>query len=661
MGVFNLFHSFVIFQLSLKSLAFNALTTPDKDSGRSRLQSACINGDIETVNAILNYSPDKLDSAIAMSVKIGHNSPHFPGKSLLTVLRRQSSKKHNQISELVEKVTKHFQSQSLLHLAAKKGNAEHLRRLLDCGEHVDAMSPDLTEGRETPLLLAARYNDEDVVEYLVERGASLDLQDIEDRDAIHHAVMGGKIRNILRLIELGANVLKEDKFNRRSLVHLAAECGHTDVVRLIVEHGADANKASYYGITPIIVASQNGHLETIQVLQKNGCNLHKGDDEGYLPLHYAAEGDHTDVVKFIIHNGGKVEAKTEKGKTVLHLATRLELVSFLVEEGADIHARDDYARTPLHCAAEKGQADTVTYLLNHGANINSRDESGCSALYDALQGGHAAAAITKVLIDNGCDVKLSNDENDSNYLGAGLLSLTAEKGRTDVLELLVQIGFSVDTCFIFGETPLTAAARFGHLHTVAYLLDRGANVNGATKEVNEDHKCFDGDCHSEVNTKDDCGYKFERRKPLYCALEAGQGEVAKLLMERGADTSSSSDGNKYLAELAAMHGFSDILDLVGKDNFRFDNIVNGETLLASAASRGDLESVRFLLQNGANVNAQNMSGDTALRSAIYFPERSRALEIVKLLLASGADINAKNYRSETPLQLACSENFDPSS
>lgn len=134
----------------MKSLAFNLLTTPNKETGLSCLQSACIEGDVKTVSAILNYSPDKLDSAIAFSLKIGRNATHFAGKSIYTVLRQQDSQEHKQISGFVEKVTKHFQSQSLLHLAAKKGQVEHLRRLLECGEHVDSMSPDLCADRETP-------------------------------------------------------------------------------------------------------------------------------------------------------------------------------------------------------------------------------------------------------------------------------------------------------------------------------------------------------------------------------------------------------------------------------------------------------------------------------------------------------------------------------
>ena len=646
-------------QLSLKTLAFNKLITPETTSGLSCLQSACVKGDFETVNAILNYSPDKLDSAIAMGIKIGHNSSVFPGKSLLTVLRLKGSETHKQISELVEKVTKHFQSQSLLHLAAKRGNTEHLRRLLECGEHVDSLSPDLMEGqRETPLMLAARYNDVDVVEFLIERGASLEAQDIEYLSPIHHAVAGGKMSNVLRLIELGAKVSKEN-LEYTSPVHLAAECGHTDIVRLLLEHGADATKSvAYSGTTPIMLAAEKGHLETLKLLLINGCDLDKADEGGQLCLHCAAEGDHFDVVKFILESGGNVLSKTGSGQTVLHLATRRDLVQFLVEKGADVHARDCYGRTPLHAASGKGQTDTVKYLLGQGANVDSRDDSGCLALYKALQGGHAATAT--VLIDSGCDLKLSSDPIYCKYLHRDLLIGATSSGLTEVLDILFQIGLPVDELTPYNKTPLMSAVRFGQCETVAFLLDRGANINGQTNKPKADEGDDHGDSGSDYSEEDDHAswYKFKHRSPLYCALEAGQEKVAKLLIERGADTSYWQDEDTSLSELAAKHGFSDILGLLGcKDEFHCDKIVDDDTLLTSAAGRGDIKSVRYLLQNGVDVNMKSVGGETALTSVIQFAYLPRVLEVVKLLISFGADINAKNASSQTPLSLACSRNF----
>ena len=653
----------------MKSCAFNAVTTPDEESGLSCLQSACIKGDIETVSAILNSSPDKLNSAIALTVKIGHNSSHFAGKSIMAALRRQHSANHRQISDLVVKATKDFESQSLLHLAARRGHADHLRRLLNAGEHVNLAWSAQSENSQTPLMLAARFNDEEAVEFLVERGASLEMTDGEDCTPFLHAVIGGKTRNMLRLIELGADVLKEN-YERFSAVHLAAENGHKDAISLLLEHGADANKGNFFEATPLMLAAQNGHLEAIQSLLKNEANVNAGDEENRLPLHYACEGDHTEVAKLLVQKGANFSARTSDDETVLHLATRLDLVSFLVEQGADIHVRDYNGKTPLHVAAEKGQTDTVEYLINQGVGINTSDECGFSPLFYAFQGGHAAAA--KLLIDKGCDPQLQDADHSDEFCEADLLESAATEGHTDVLQLLFDRGFPVESVSSSGQTPLMAAAEAGQCATVALLLDRGANINGsdAARISSEEHRwCFyhdSSECECEDSEEDEDEYgkvrvdRCEVKTPLYCAIEAEQREAAKLLIKRGAVTLNSDDERNSLVQLSANHGLFDILELLGcKENLlNFDKMEDGETLLTLAAGRGDLDSVHFLLQKGVDVNARNISGDTALSCVLRCRTCSSVMGIVKLLIAFGADVDTKNDRHETPLQIAAQLNLD---
>ena len=154
-------------------------------------------------------------------------------------------------------------------MTAREGQVHHLQRLLDCGALVDGLENNWNEPQQTPLMLGAKFNDEEVVEFLIERGASLKMRDNQDRTPFHYAAEGGKVRNLLRLIEHGVDVLRRDEHGYSAL-HLAASNGHTNSVRLFIEHGADVNEftssLSNPGYTPLMLAAEKGHLRTVQVL-----------------------------------------------------------------------------------------------------------------------------------------------------------------------------------------------------------------------------------------------------------------------------------------------------------------------------------------------------------------------------------------------------------
>ena len=398
-------------------------------------------------------------------------------------------------------------------------------------------------------------------------------------------------------------------------------------------------------------------LDSVHLLLENGADSNSCDDLGQTPLHFAARRGFTDVVKCLLRYNPNLFAKTRNGETVLHLAacTCLEFVMFIVDiHSADIHAKDIKGRTPMHVAGANGQSDTVNFFLTFCADINSRDVSGCTALSYAIQGSHTTA---KILIERECEVKLRDLEG--NCVDDGILESAAYKGFKDILQLLHDRGVPLDAVNRSGKTPLMTAAEAGKCDVMAFLLDQGANINGLdsvndVKEVTANRTDHDeSDCRKEDERNSDLN-----RTPSYCALEAGQGETAKLLIERGCLSSNSDGETNSLAELAAMHGLKDVFELLAdKKSFPFDKIKDGETLLTSAAHRGDFDSVKFLLQNGANLNAKNSLGDTALSCAVQFLESS-STEIVKLLLESGADMNTRNERCETPLLLATKMNAE---
>ena len=556
----------------MKCLAFDALITPDNGSGLSLLQSACIEGDVETFTAIQDNSPSKLDSVIAAHVKIKSSSLHFPGKSLWTVLMLHQSARHKQILKRVETICSEFRSQSLINVTAKEGKVHHLRRLLDCGEQLVYVENHWLGEGPLPLMLAAKYNDEEVFEFLIERGSSPEWLDDQQRSSMHYAAEGGKVRNLLLLIDRGVDVLQKDK-------------------------------------------------------------------KGYSALHLAALNGHADCVR------------TVHGTSALHLATSLELVMILVEHEANIQASDMYGRTPLHVAAEKGQTDTINYLLNRDADINARDKSGLSALYCALKGGHVTTA--KFLIDKGSESLLSSDPNLLGFYEADMLQSSAREGLTATVEFLLSSGVSADAIHSKGDsllTPLEEAACAGHCDVVRLLLDHGANINGNVASREERLRKR----QMESNSWEDRHY-WGNICPLYAALGARQGEVAKLLIESGANISTLNSGTfRPLSDLAAKYGLFDVLKLL--DHNKLDviedfRLKSGDTILTSAVCRMDFELVSRLLRNGLDVNTKNEDGNSSLHLLLK-KHKQTSVEMFKLLLSFGADINALNNRFESPLLCA---------
>jgi len=129
---------------------------------------------------------------------------------------------------------------------------------------------------------------------------------------------------------------------------------------------------------------------------------------------------------------------------------------YLVEQGADINAKDAMDRTPISVAAFNGQTDTVIYLLDQGADINLRGESGSSLLLDAINGGHVATA--KALVDRGLHVDFSNVSDLSKKL---LLDFSVVRDQRDVLQLLLDVGFPLNTIALHEKTLLMEASRAG--------------------------------------------------------------------------------------------------------------------------------------------------------------------------------------------------------
>lgn len=226
-------------------------------------------------------------------------------------------------------------------------------------------------------------------------------------------------------------------------------------------------------------------------------------------LHAAVEsGDISRVVK-LLEVSTDINVKNEQGFTPLHVAAirgNSEIVECLLERGADVHGladveSEDYwddqfsdydlprvIGTPLHEAARYGHAQVVNLLLSRGAAINFGDSSCCSALLVAIVVGHPD--VVAVLIKHGADLTLPagghdycfdvDDAEGNNMPVNAPIQVAAYLGRLEIVKQLLKAGVPVNTEANNGWTALHAAICGGKIEVAKLLIENGANINQVT-------------------------------------------------------------------------------------------------------------------------------------------------------------------------------------
>ncbi len=248
----------------------------------------------------------------------------------------------------------------------------------------------------------------EIIKLLLAKGVSKNSLDA----ALAASIGDGPVESVRAIFEFGIDpnrTAPSRGAGTEPLLTIAAEGGHTDVVRFLLDKGAQVNgRAQPDGITALMMAALDGHAETARALLDRGADLN-AQAGGNTSMMYAAWGGHADILKLLVEKGGSLNDKTSDGRTLLMGATQgiyVDAMNFLIEKGADVNARDENGATALMTASSFiGHAGFVKILIEKGGDVNARDKKGQTALGIALHDQHTRpeqkAEIVKLLRKNG--------------------------------------------------------------------------------------------------------------------------------------------------------------------------------------------------------------------------------------------------------------------
>lgn len=249
----------------------------------------------------------------------------------------------------------------------------------------------------------------------------------------------------------------------------------TEMVGLLIKHGADLNCFGVYGDAPITVAVHKSSDEIFELLLKHGANPNIANYYGNTPLLEAAEKGYTEKIKLLLKYGSIIDASNSDNVTPLMSAVDsgfIESVNALLESGADANIADINGNTPLLKAASNGSVEIVNLLLKKGADRECTNNNGFTPLMEAVLKG--SAETVKLLLRDGANIS-ATDKKDRTAL-----SLAVWEGLTEMVQLLLSEGAAVNVLDRSGSTPLMGAAFKGYADIAKLLLDKGAD----TKVIN---------------------------------------------------------------------------------------------------------------------------------------------------------------------------------
>ncbi len=336
-------------------------------------------------------------------------------------------------------------------------------------------------------------------------------------------------------------------------------------------------------------------------------------------------------------------------------AGAIEAIDFLIENGADINKKDYWGKTPIDIAMANKNSTVVFHLMSKGAINWETFFQWIPSNFKPNQTSNINAAPISIYQKMGkAAPHVVNFFAPASYLGEKFIigDITINIAtQTNSLFWLAYFKERKYTNYDESEALHTAAAA-GSIEAIDFLIENGADINKKDYwdktpiDIAIIHKQHAATLHL-IKKKDKINFD-DKNSPIFTAIENTNILAVMFLILGGANLNCTRNG--WFEETPLMCAITmrkyEIAEFL--ITFKAKQDYKGIPLLFELITRDDVEGIKLLIENGADINSHNKQGDTPLHLAVM----NRKINTTKLLIENGADINSHNEQDNTPFHLA---------
>ena len=291
----------------------------------------------------------------------------------------------------------------------------------------------------------------------------------------------------------------------------AVRINRKDLVNLLLKYHAAPN-VYYDCCVPLVTATFWGYKNIVKILLDHGADVNIKDRSGWSPLPQAIARKHFDIAKILIERGADINIQDQDNNTPLILATmegNIKIVNLLLKKGANTDIKNTQMNTALHYASINGNIEIVQKLLSYNASVDVRNTDGNTPLGLASSYGHHVIVrllLKKCTTPDWCSIReyfiflyvisegyievfkallehepnLCNANVEEERATALMLALASE--NIEIVKILLQYNPDLEIQTTNGETALHLAVELGDLEIVEMLVRKGANIYTTNKD-----------------------------------------------------------------------------------------------------------------------------------------------------------------------------------